>query len=126
MWYNICINRVGSDTRREKAVIHRVLVACSDKDCQDSMLQMLSTDLFDVHFLSDKEDMLLELLERDYELLVYGLQPDDYAALKIIKIIKLLSAFINETIKKSPSPNLLFRQILYTITYYNKYWGNIL
>ena len=91
---------------------HRVLVVCIDKDCRDCLQNMLYKGAFEVYFLNDKEDMLLELMERDYELLVYGLQPDDYNSLKILKILKKIRPKVPLIVISNESSSELGAKIL--------------
>ena len=96
----------------ERDVTHKVLVVCRDKDCQDSLSKMMSDEVFDIHFLLGKEDMLLEIMERDYDLIVYGLEADDYSDLKIIKILKKVRPKVPVIVISSESSSELGAKIL--------------
>jgi DNA-binding NtrC family response regulator len=69
-------------------VTHKVLVHCCDERCREDLSDILAAEIFTLSFVPNREDMLLGLLESDYDLVVYGMERVDPDDVKILKILK--------------------------------------
>lgn len=72
----------------EHEVEGKILIACRDDECRNQILNLLrSTDLT-VHSVWEEADVLLEVLESDYDLIIYDLEISKLNGLKMVKILR--------------------------------------
>jgi DNA-binding response OmpR family regulator len=66
----------------------KVLVACRDELCLERLKELLSFEQLTFITIDEDTDLLLEILDRDYALIIYGLEKSDPQGLKMIRILR--------------------------------------
>lgn len=66
----------------------KILIACQDDACRNQLLELLSKTSLSIHSVWEDTDLLLELLERDYRVIIYDLEFSTFNGLKMVKIIR--------------------------------------
>lgn len=65
-----------------------ILIACRDNECRDNILKLLAGRGLTVYSVGEHLDLLLEVLERDYDLIIYDLEISNLIGLKMVKILR--------------------------------------
>jgi len=66
----------------------KVLISCRDESCLAYLTSILNGVDVQNKILLDDRDLLLEILERDYPVVIYDLNDDCVDNIKMVKIIK--------------------------------------
>ncbi|NIR50045.1 response regulator [candidate division KSB1 bacterium] len=65
-----------------------ILIACRDNECRIHLLRMLSKPTVTVDSVTEDEDVLLQMLEKDYDALIVDLDMLSFDGLKMVKILR--------------------------------------
>lgn len=66
----------------------RILIACSNDECRNKIIKIVAGKTVMLHSVWEDADLLLEILEKDYDIIVYDLDISDLNGLKMVKIIR--------------------------------------
>jgi len=65
-----------------------ILIASRDEACRVELLEWLSHEDVTIHSVCEEADLLLEVLERDYDVIIYDLQGAKLDGLKMVRILR--------------------------------------
>ncbi|MFQ5751049.1 MAG: response regulator [bacterium] len=65
-----------------------ILIASRDDACRNKLLKIFTGKGLSVHSVWEDTDLLIEVLERDYDLIIYDLELSDLNGFKMVKIIR--------------------------------------
>ncbi|MFQ5677136.1 MAG: response regulator [bacterium] len=98
----------------------KILIACRDESCRKSLLNLFAGQDCSVTAVPDETDLLLEILERDYDVLIYDLENSALNGLKGVKIIKKIRPKLAlVVISNNPSKELGGRILQEGVIYYD-------
>ncbi|NIR48611.1 response regulator [candidate division KSB1 bacterium] len=99
----------------------RILVACRDDKCRENLLKLFSSKGLMVHSVWQDADLLMEVLERDYDVVFYDLEISNLNgdAFKMIKILRRIRPKLSLIVISNDSSKEVGGKILQEgITYY--------
>ncbi|MFQ5602447.1 MAG: response regulator [bacterium] len=88
-------------------IIGKILIACGDEVCRSKLLNVISGKGLYLNSVWEDADLLLEVLDRDYDVIVYDLDISDFNGLKMVRIIRKIRRKVSlMVISKNPSNEL--------------------
>ena len=97
----------------------KILVASRDEDCHKNLHEMFKDRQITIHTVSDEADLLLALLDGDYNALIYDLEFSALDSLKMVKILRKLRPKISLVVLSNDSSKELGGKVLQEgIAYY--------
>jgi DNA-binding NtrC family response regulator len=69
-------------------LIKKVLIACCNDQCRATLIRLLAGLELDVHTVSEGPDVLLQIIDDNYDVIVYDLEFSKLNGFKMIKIIR--------------------------------------
>ena len=66
----------------------KILISCRDEECRNLLLNLFSGKELQLSTVVDDADFLLEVLERDYQVIIYDLDDSTINGLKMVRILR--------------------------------------
>lgn len=96
----------------------KVLVASCDKGCQKILGDLFKNQKLTVETVSDEADLLLAILDNDYDALIYDLEFSQLNSLKMVKILRKIRPKISLVVlSNDPSKELGGKILQEGVTY---------
>ncbi|MFQ5824788.1 MAG: response regulator [bacterium] len=97
----------------------KILIACVDDDCRDNLLKLLTDRGLTLRTIRKDVDLLLEVLERDYDVIIYDLEISRFNGLKMVKILRKIRPKVSlVVISNNPSKEMGGRILQEGVAYY--------
>lgn len=98
----------------------KILIACRDKSCRKQLLNLFAIEGCTVNSILDETDLLLEILDRDYDVLIYDLAQSKFNGLKSVKILKKIRPKLSlVVISDNPSKEFGGKVLQEGVVYYD-------
>lgn len=66
----------------------KILIACRDKQCGIKLLQLFANRNLTIDSVWEDDDLLLQVLQTDYDVLIYDLEISKADGLKMVRILR--------------------------------------
>ncbi len=97
----------------------KILIACLDDDCKKQILDLLKNRDLTVHSVWEDADLLLEVLEKDYDVIIFDLGISKLDGLKMVKILRKIRPKVAlVVISSDPSKELGGKILQEGVAYY--------
>ncbi|MFQ5705977.1 MAG: response regulator [bacterium] len=98
----------------------RVLLVCNDENCRKGLMHLFKGSGLSIHGVLGDADLLLEILDREYDLVIYDLESSNKDGLKLIKIMRRIRPKVPLlVISSDPSKKLGGKVLQEGVTYYS-------
>ena len=98
---------------------NKILIACSDDACRNKILKLVTGKGLYIHSVWEDADLLLEILDRGYDIIIYDLDLSQFNGLKMVKIIRKIRPKVSLiVITKDPSKELGGKVLQEGVAYY--------
>ncbi|MFQ5771343.1 MAG: response regulator [bacterium] len=96
----------------------KILIACCD-ECRNNLLKLLTCRNLTINSIWEDADLLLEVLERDYGVIIYDLEISKLDGLKMVKILRKIRPKVSLVIiSNDPSKELGGKILQEGVAYY--------
>lgn len=97
----------------------KILVACGDDECRNELLNSFRGSGLRFHSIWEDADLILEVLESDYDLIIYDLEISNLDGLKMVKILRKIRPKVSLIVfSKDPSTELGGKILQEGVSYY--------
>jgi len=66
----------------------KILLACNDDACRNKLLELFEGKSLTIQSVWNEPDLLLEILDTDYDAIIYDLELSDFDGVKMVRIIR--------------------------------------
>lgn len=97
----------------------RILIACQDDVCRNKLLKVLAGRGLTIHSVWEDADLLLEVLDRDYHVIIYDLEVPNLNGIKMVRILRKIRPKVALVVISSDPSKQLGGKILHEgVAYY--------
>ncbi|MFQ5770456.1 MAG: response regulator [bacterium] len=97
----------------------KILIACRGDECRAKLLNLLTSPRLTLRAICEEADLLLEMLERDYHVIIYDLEISKLDGLKMVKILRKIRPKVAlVVISRNPSKELGGKILQEGVAYY--------
>lgn len=101
-------------------MVAKVLLACREDDCRDKVLTICRESGIPAQLVWDDTDLLLEILEKDYPVVIYDFNFSQLDGMKMIKIIRKIRPKVKLIVLSSdPDPTLVGKILQEGVAYFS-------
>lgn len=97
----------------------KIVIACVDDECRTHLLAALKPHGLSFHSVSEDADLLLEVLEKDFDIIIYDLEIANLDGVKMVKILRKIRPKVAlVVISNDPSTELGGKILQEGVAYY--------